>query len=92
MGRRRRQPGGQSLTAVRLALLGTVLLLAAFAVGGSARALLAFAWVLLMFTAFGFEWSARRRSRQAATAAAPAAKAPRGAPGARAPRARRGGR
>jgi hypothetical protein len=90
MGRRRRQPGGQSLTAVRLALLGTVLLLAAFAVGGSARALLAFAWVLLMFTAFGFEWSARRRSRRAATAAAPAARGARAARGGR--RARRGGR
>jgi hypothetical protein len=61
--RRRRQPGGQSPTAIRLAIISTVLLVACAAVQGSARALLAFIWVLLVIAALVLEWSARRRSR-----------------------------
>jgi hypothetical protein len=60
---RRRQSGGQSVTAVRCALLSTVALLACAVAQGTLRALLAFLWVLLALAAMGFEWSARRRAR-----------------------------
>lgn len=60
---RRRQRGGQSITAVRLALVSTVVLVASFVARGTARSLLAFIWVLLVLAALILEWSARRRSR-----------------------------
>lgn len=61
MGRGRRSPGGRSVAAVRLALVSTVALLASAVAQGTARAVLAFVWVLLALTAMGLEWTARRR-------------------------------
>jgi len=46
---------------VRLALVSTVALLASAVAHGTARAVLAFVWVLLALTAMGLEWTARRR-------------------------------
>jgi hypothetical protein len=63
---RRRQPRGQSVNAVRCALLSTFALLGCAVAQGTLRALLAFLWVLLLMTAFGLEWSARRRVRDEA--------------------------
>jgi Flp pilus assembly protein TadB len=69
---RRRQQRGQSVNAVRCALLSTFALLGCAVAQGTLRALLAFLWVLLLMTAFGLEWSARRRLReQAKTSAKP---------------------
>jgi hypothetical protein len=46
-----------------LAIISTIVLIASAALQGTARALLAFIWVLLVITALLLEWSARRRSR-----------------------------
>jgi hypothetical protein len=63
---RRQQPRGQSVNAVRCALVSTFALLGCAVAQGTLRALLAFLWVLLLMTAFGLEWSARRRLRDEA--------------------------
>jgi hypothetical protein len=58
---RRNNPRGQSVNAARCAALSTVALLGCAVAQGSLRALLAFVWVVLLITALGLEWTARRR-------------------------------
>ena len=58
---RRNQPRGQSRDAARCAVISTFALLGCAATQGTARAVLAFVWVILLIAAVALEWSARRR-------------------------------
>jgi hypothetical protein len=67
---RRNRPRGQSPTAARCAAISTLALFGSIVAHGTLRALLAFTWVVLALSAFGLEWSARRRARAEAASAA----------------------
>jgi hypothetical protein len=61
---RRNRPRGQSVNAARCAAASTFALLGAAITQGSARALLAFIWVILLIAGLALEWNARRRLRE----------------------------